>query len=103
MRTLRAGMYDDGMTLAVDASLRMMRQALRKGKDVILDECNLYGPQFGLYMSFAQQLKAKVEFHSIKTSAEECKKKCLAQGGDTSELAYIDRLDEVYRAWIDKY
>lgn len=93
-------MYADGMILAMDANLRLMRQALRKGYDVILDERNLYAPQFSLFLSSAKMLGARVEMKVINTSPEECKKRCLADGGDTSMLMYIDRMHEKYGALL---
>ena len=79
-----------------------MERALREGKTVILDELNLYGPSFSLLFGVAQKCKARAEFHLVKCSAEECKRRCSLAGGSTADLMKIDMLAEKYALVLKK-
>ena len=82
--------------LAMDAALRLMRNAFRLGIDVVLDECNLYPPSFALFVSFATQSGASIEYKIIRASADVCKERCIANGGSSEDVAKIDLLAEKY-------
>lgn len=102
MRLFGQGFEQHRQTLAIDAMLRAMRQAIRKGYDCVLDECNLYAPEWGLFSSQAQMHGASVKFVLIKATPEECKARCEAAGGKSEDLARIDRLAEKYADWLKK-
>lgn len=85
--------------LVVDAACRLMCQSLREGLDVVLDECNLYPPEFQPFLVRAQMLHARVEFHVCEATAEECKRRNAQLGHPVSDML-IDRLAEVYGCWL---
>lgn len=87
--------------LAYDAAIRILRISLHYGYDVIIDECNLYGPDYSLFLSNAQQMGGKIKFVSIKTSPEDCKKRSAQLGHPISD-DMIDRLWEKHKDWILK-
>ena len=90
--------YDRQIThTAVYTTLRLMERALREGKTVILDELNLYGPSSSLFLGVAQKCKARTEFHLVKCSAEECKRRC-----SLADLMKIDMLAEKYALVLKK-
>lgn len=82
--------------LAMDAALRLMRNAFRMGLDVVLDECYLYPPSFALFVSFALQSGASIEYKIIRAPADVCKERCLANGGSSEDVARIELLAEKY-------
>jgi len=86
-------------TIALDAALRIMCNALRHGKDVIVDECNLYGSEWGLFVGKAQQLHARVEWKTMKVSPAECKKRNHEAGMPYLD-EQIDSLAEKYAEWL---
>lgn len=95
--------YDRQIThTAVYTALRLIERALKEGKTVILDELNLYGPSFSLFLGVAQMCKARTEFHLVKCSAEECKRRCSLAGGSTAELMKIDMLADKYALVLKK-
>lgn len=102
MRIFGEGFEQHRQTLAIDATLRSMRQAIRKGYDCVLDECNLYGAEFSLFAAQTQQTGARVKFLLIKATPDECKKRCEAAGGKSEDLARIDRLAERFADWLKK-
>lgn len=85
--------------IAFDGMLRMMTTALHEGKDVVIDECNLNGFEWGLIVVRAQECKAKVEWHTMKTTAEECKRRARAAGSHISDME-IDRLAQRWEVWL---
>lgn len=85
--------------VAFDGFLRMMQTALRFGLDVVVDECNLNGLEFGIVLVRAQQCGAKIEWHTMKRTAEECKQRAREMGKPVNEMD-IDRLAKKYEAWL---
>ncbi len=85
--------------LAFDAALRLMCCALRAGMDVVLDEENLHGSEWGLFVARAQQCRAKVEWHYMAVSAEECKRRNTLMGHPVADML-IDRLAERWKDWL---
>lgn len=91
----------DRTPLAVDTALRLMLKALNRGCDVVLDEPNLYGPEWGVFVTYAQMNRHRVVWKTIKATPEVCKQRCLAAGGSTAECMEIDRKWEVYGSqWL---
>lgn len=88
--------------LAVNITVRAMLRALDAGYDVVLDERNLYGPEWTLFSAMAQRHKHKVKWQYVKAKPDECKERCLSAGGSTAQCMEIDRLWEVYRSWLEK-
>ena len=87
--------------LAVDAALRLAGNALREGLDVVVDEENLYGPEWGLFIVRAEQVKARVRWQTMATTAEECKRRKALLGHPVADME-IDRKAEVYAEWLKK-
>ena len=86
-------------TIAYDAAVRIMKNAIRNGQDVVVDECNLYGSEWGLFVGFAQQAGATVEWHTMKTSVEECCRRNAEAGYPLLEEQIVS-LGEKYAAWL---
>jgi len=99
LETMGSGFRHEKRLLAFDAALRIVKNAIRMDKDIVLDECNLYAPQFGLFVAAAQMNKCKVVWHTMKASPEECKINNKNLGGVVSD-EMIDRLFEKYKAWL---
>ena len=85
--------------IAYDGMLRMMCCALRAGNDVVIDECNLNGLEWGVIIARAQLCHAKVEWQTMKTTAEECKEKARAVDSPISDME-IDRLAKRFDVWL---
>ena len=85
--------------IAFDGMLRMMCVALRHGKDVVIDECNLNSAEYGIILTRAMQCKVRTEWHTMKTTADECKIRAREQGKAVTDMD-IDRLALRYAAWL---
>lgn len=85
--------------LAVDAACRLMSQALRQGCDVVLDECNLYPPEFAPFLLRANLLKAKVTFQTMEADIEDVKRRNAELGHPVRDME-LDRLAEHYAMWL---
>ena len=59
--------------LAFEAAIHLMRECLKAGLSCVLDEENLDGTTFGLFVTHAKLLGANVEWHTMTTSVDECK------------------------------
>ena len=86
--------------LAVDCALRLLHTAMKEGKSVVLDECNLHGASFGIFIARAQQMGARIEWHNMNVSVEECKKRNAELGHPVSDFL-IDRYAEKYSIWLE--
>lgn len=89
----------DRLPIAFDMMLRGMCMSLRHGYDVVVDECNLNGLEVGVILARAQQCGAKIEWHTMETDVEECKRRARAAGSRLSDM-YIDRLAERWSLWL---
>lgn len=87
--------------LAFDAALRLMCCALRNGVDVVVDECNLHGSEWGLFCSRAQQCGANIEWHTMDVGVEECKRRNALLGHPVADME-LDRLAERWKDWLKK-
>lgn len=85
--------------LAFDGFLRMVQVALNHGIDVVVDECNLNGLEFCIVLVRAQQCGAKIEWHTMKRTADECKQRAREMGKEVNEMD-IDRLAKKYETWL---
>lgn len=88
-------------TLAFDAALRIMKNAIRQGMDVVVDECNLYGIEFGLFVANAQMMGAKIVWKTIDTPLDVCLERN-KEAGYPLLNEQIVRLDEKWRWWLNK-
>lgn len=79
-----------------------MKRLLSEGKTVVLDEENLYGPSFTLFVGMAHRCKAKTKFQLIKTDVEVCKARCLQSGGSSADVMRIEMLAEKYALVLKK-
>ena len=85
--------------LAIDAACRLMVQALRQGCDVILDELNLYPPEFAPFTGRASMERARIEWKAINPPLEEIKKRNAQSEHPVREME-LDRLAEKYKLWL---
>lgn len=86
-------------TLAFDAALRLMRNALRQDMDVVLDECNLYGPEYGIFAAYAQQARAKIVWQTMDTPLEVCLQRNKEAGSPLLDEQIV-RLNEKWGFWL---
>lgn len=88
-------------TIAFDAALRIMMNALRQDMDVILDECNLHGSEWGIFYAKARQMHAKVEWHTMHTELDVCLKRNKEAGYPLLDEQIV-RLNEKWGDWLKK-
>lgn len=93
------GWRKDKLPLAIDAAVRLMCQALALGYDVVLDEENLLPARFTIFMGRAQLQKAKVEWHTMGTSVDECKRRNALKEHPVAELV-IERKAQRFAEWL---
>ena len=77
-----------------------MVQAMKRGCDVVLDEMNLDSRTFGAFITHASLLGAKVEWHNMKKSCEQCKRRN-AQAGHPVDDMEIERLAHEFAVWLE--
>jgi hypothetical protein len=87
--------------LAFDAAMRLMCCALRQEMDVVLDECNLLGTEYGLFIARAQQLHANIEWKTMGVDVKECKRRNALLGHPVADME-LDRLAERWQDWLKK-
>lgn len=88
-------------TIAFDAAVRIMCNALRNDMDVVLDECNLYGAEWALFYGRAQQLHAHIEWHTMDTPLDVCLKRNKEAGSPLLDEQIV-RLNEKWGFWLKK-
>ena len=86
-------------TLAFDAALRIMKNAIRQNMDVVIDECNLYGSEFGLFVANAQMMGAKIVWKTIDTPLDVCLERNKGAGYPLLNEQIV-RLNEKWRFWL---
>lgn len=91
----------DKRLLAFETATHLMVQALKRGCDVVLDEENLNGFEVGIFMARAQMMKAKVEWHNMNQTAEQCKRRNAQRGHPVDDME-IERLAYEYRHVLKK-
>ena len=91
----------DRRLLAFETATHLMVQALKRGMDVVLDEENLDGTTFGLFMARAQMMKCRVEWHNMNQTAEQCKRRNAQRGHPVDDME-IERLAQKYALWLKK-
>ena len=99
MAVMGDGFRKERQTLAFDAALRLMKNAIRQNMDVVVDECNLYGAEWGLFVSFAQQMGAKVVWQTIDTPLEVCLQRNKEAGSPLLDEQIV-RLNEKWGLWL---
>ena len=77
-----------------------MVQAMKRGCDVVLDEMNLDSRTFGAFITRASMLGARVEWHNMKKSCEQCKRRN-AQAGHPVDDMEIERLAHEFAVWLE--
>ena len=87
----------DKRLLAFETATHLMVQALKRGCDVVLDEENLNGFEVGIFMARAQMMKAKVEWHNMNQTAEQCKRRNAQRGHPVDDME-IERLAREFAA-----
>ena len=88
-------------TIAFDAAVRIMRNALRQDMDVVVDECNLYGSEWGLFVAYAQQERAKVVWKTMDTPLDVCLQRNKEAGYPLLDEQIV-RLNEKWGFWLKK-
>jgi len=91
----------DRRLLAFETATHLMVQALKRGNEVVLDECNLNAQTIGFFMGRASMLGANVEWHNMKKSCEECKRRNAQMGHPVDDME-IERLAQQYRVWLEQ-
>lgn len=91
----------DRRLLVYETATHLMVQAMKRGCDVVLDEMNLDSRTFSAFMVRASRLGASVEWHNMKKSCEECKRRN-AQVGHPVDDMEIERLAQQYRHWLEQ-
>ena len=89
----------DRRLLAFETATHLMVQALKRGNDVVLDECNLNPTTFSVFMARAQMMKCRVEWHNMNVSLDEAKRRN-AQAGHPVDDMEIERLAHEYAVWL---
>ena len=89
----------DRRLLAFETASHLMVQALKRGMDVVLDEENLNGHTFTLFMARAQMMKARVEWHNMNQTVEQCKRRNAERGHPVDDME-IERLAHEFRHWL---
>ena len=89
----------DRRLLAFETATHLTVQALKAGNDVVLDECNLNGAEVGIFMVRAQLLGARVEWHNMQQSADQCKRRNAERGHPVDDME-IERLAHDYALWL---
>lgn len=72
--------------LAFEGACHVMLAALRDGVSVCLDEENLDGLTWGVFATRAAQLGARVEWHTMPTTAAECERRAAEVISDEQTL-----------------
>lgn len=88
-------------TIAYDAALRIMKNALRQDMDVVVDECNLYGSEWGLFVAFGQQMRAKVVWKTMDTPLDVCLQRNKEAGYPLLDEQIV-RLNEKWGFWLKR-
>lgn len=92
--------------VAFEGICHMMLTALRLGMDVCIDEENLDGATWGVFVARAQQEHAKVVWQTVHATPDECKQRALHYyvGGEGYRRACqdIDRKAELYGPWLER-
>lgn len=91
----------DRRLLAYETATHLMVQAMKRGCDVVLDEMNLDSRTFSAFMTRAQMLGARVEWHNMKKSCEECKRRNAQMGHPVDEME-IERLAHKFALWLEQ-
>jgi len=87
----------DKRLLAFETATHLMVQALKRGCDVVLDEENLNGFEVGIFMTRARMLKCHVEWHNMRQTVEECKRRNAERGHPVDDME-IERLAREFAA-----
>lgn len=91
----------DMLPLVIDAAARLMLTSLRAGFDVVLDEENLQPFLYNIFVVRAHNAGYKVQWQTMTTDAEECKRRNAERGHPVSDMA-IDRKSERWSDWLKK-
>ena len=90
----------DRRLLAFETATHLMVQALKRGNDVVLDECNLNPTTFSVFMARAQMMKCRVEWHNMNVSLDEAKRRNARLGHPVDDME-IERLAHEYAVWLE--
>ena len=99
MRMMTTRKQRELRVVAFDGMLRMMKTAFDLGYDVVIDECNLNGFEWGIIITRAQNCHAKVEWYTMNTPLEECKRRAKAAGANISDIEF-DNLARRWEVWL---
>ena len=89
----------DRRLLAFETATHLMVQALKRGNDVVLDECNLNPATFSLFLGRASILGARVEWHNMDVSLDESKRRNAQMGHPVDDME-LERLAHDHAAWL---
>ena len=89
----------DRRLLAFETATHLMVQALKRGNDVVLDECNLNPMTFSVFMARAQMMKCRVEWHNMNVSLEEAKRRNALAGHPVDDME-LERQAHDFGVWL---
>ena len=89
----------DRRLLAFETATHLMVQALKRGCDVVLDECNLNPTTFSIFMARASMLGARVEWHNMDVSLDEVKRRNARLGHPVDDME-LERLVHDHGIWL---
>ena len=81
----------DRRLLAFETATHLAVQALKRGMDVVVDECNLNPHTSGVFLVRASAVKARVEWHNMGVSLEEAKRRNAQMGHPVDDME-LERL-----------
>lgn len=85
--------------LAFEAAVHLMVQALKAGMSVVIDEENLNGPEWGIFVTKGTQLGAHVEWHAMPIDVEQSKRRSAASDHPVIPTD-IERKANDYGVWL---
>ena len=72
---------------------------MKRGCDVVLDECNLNPTTFSIFMARANMLGARVEWHNMDVSLDEVKRRNARLGHPVDDME-LERLVHDHGIWL---
>lgn len=92
----------EGTFSAMLEVVKNMRELLRAGMVVVLDECNLYGPSYFVFQTVAMMEKARVVWKTSGSDVKECKQRSLQAGLGSVDIMRLDMLWKKYKVWLKR-
>lgn len=85
--------------LAMEGAVHMMVEAMKQGMSVVVDEENLNGVEWGVFVAHAQKYKARVRWQAMPVDVEESKRRNRLSPHPCLDMD-IERKASDYAAWL---